>query len=115
MPEPSAFAIVLTTMPADGAWAALARTLVDERLAACVNVLEPMRSVYRWEGAVTEEAERQLIIKTTAAAVPALRARLTALHPYEVPECLVLPVTGGGDAYLGWLAASVTAPGPDPA
>ena len=110
MTEPSSFVIMLTTIPADGDWVALARTLVDERLAACVSGFEPMRSIYRWEEAVTEARERQLIIKTTAAAVPALQSRLAALHPYDVPECLVLPVAGS-DAYLGWIAASVE-PGP---
>lgn len=103
---PSSFVIVLCTFPAEGDAAALARTLVDERLAACVNVLPAMQSIYRWEGAVEEAAERQLVIKTTAARVEALQARLHALHPYDVPEFLVLPVTGGSEGYLRWLSSS---------
>ena len=66
-----------------------ATTLVDERLAACVNVHGPMTSIYRWKGAVEHEAERQLVIKTTRARLPALEARLRELHPYELPEFVV--------------------------
>jgi periplasmic divalent cation tolerance protein len=101
-----AYVIVLTTFPADGDAAALARTLVDERLAACVNVLPPMQSIYRWEGQVEAATERQLVIKTTAARVEELKARLDSLHPYDVPEFLVLPVSGGSDGYLRWLSAN---------
>lgn len=99
----AACAIVLTTLPADHDAAALARVLVDERLAACVNVLEPMTSVYRWQGAVQMDRERQIVIKTPPERVDALRARLAALHPYEVPEFLVLPVAAGSEAYLRWV------------
>lgn len=101
------FVLVLTTVPADGDADTLARTLVTERLAACVNLLPPMTSLYRWEGAVEQAAERQLLIKTTTAGVDRLQARLEVLHPYDVPELLVLPVSGGGQRYLQWLAASV--------
>jgi periplasmic divalent cation tolerance protein len=94
--------LVLTTLAAEADGAALARTLVEERLAACVNVLAPMTSVYRWKNAVEQEREQQLVIKTTASAVSALRARLHELHPYEVPEFLVLDATGS-DAYLAWI------------
>jgi len=97
------FAIVLTTMPDDHRADELARTLVDERLAACVNVLAPMTSTYRWKETVEHEAERQLVIKTTRDRVPALKARLQELHPYELPELIIIPVDGGSDAYLGWL------------
>lgn len=99
--------IVLTTWPASGDAAALAATLVGERLAACVNVLPEMESVYSWKGQVERDRECQLLIKTSAARLDALRQRLLALHPYEVPEFLVLPVAGGSDAYLGWLHAAV--------
>jgi periplasmic divalent cation tolerance protein len=105
------FVIVLTTMPADGDVEALARTLVNERLVACVNVLPPMQSVYRWQGAVQEATERQLIMKTAADRVEQLKSRLGELHPYEVPEILVLPVSDGGAAYLAWITES-TSPGP---
>jgi periplasmic divalent cation tolerance protein len=99
--------LVLTTIGADADGAALARTLVDERLAACVNVLPPMTSVYRWEGKVQTDREQQLIVKTAARHIPALEARVRELHPYDTPEFLVLPVSDGSEAYLGWLLESV--------
>jgi periplasmic divalent cation tolerance protein len=95
--------IVLTTLGADADAAALARTLVDEHLAACVNVLPPMTSVYRWKGAVEQDREQQLVIKTAPARLAALEARLRELHPYELPEFLVLPASGSR-AYLDWIA-----------
>ena len=100
--------IVLTTLAADADAAALARTLVEERLAACVNVLPPMTSVYQWEGRVQEEREHQLVIKTVAGRLPALEARLHELHPYEVPEFLVLTAAAGSEAYLRWVDESVS-------
>jgi len=96
--------IVLTTIATSTDGEALARTLVAERLAACVNLLPEMRSIYQWKGELTADRERQLIIKTTEARLDALRARLHQLHPYEVPEFLVLPITGGSIEYLRWLA-----------
>lgn len=101
--------IVLTTVAAGTDATTLARALVTERLAACVNVLPAMASIYRWEGRVNEEQEHQIVIKTTKDRVPALRARLHALHPYAVPEWLVLGVSDGSDAYLDWISDSVTA------
>ena len=101
--------IVLTTLAADADAAALARTLVDERLAACVNVLPVMTSVYRWQGGLEQEREQQLVIKTARGRLPALEARLRQLHPYEVPEFLVLDVSGGSEAYLRWLGESTSA------
>jgi periplasmic divalent cation tolerance protein len=95
--------IILTTMPDDARADELARTLVDERLAACVNVHGPMMSTYRWKGTVERDAERQLVIKTTRARVPALEDRLRALHPYELPEFIVIGPEGGSDAYLRWV------------
>lgn len=103
---PSDFVIVLTTFPADRDAEPLAQALVDERLAACVNVLPAMHSIYRWKGATERADERQLVIKTTGAQVPALEARVRALHPYDVPEFLVLPILDGSRDYLGWLAES---------
>ena len=99
-------AIVLTTIGADADAAALARTLVEERLAACVNVLPPMTSTYRWKGNVETDREQQLLIKTTMGRLGALEARLRVLHPYDVPEFLVLRVSAGSDAYLAWLRDS---------
>ena len=99
------YVLVLTTFPEDGA-DTLAIALVEERLAACVNVLEPMRSIYRWKGRVETALERQVVIKTRAANVAALEVRVTALHPYDVPEFLVLAIEGGSHAYLAWLGES---------
>lgn len=104
----ASFAIVLTTLPADADAEAFARTLVDERLAACVNLLPPMQSIYRWEGAIERAEERQVIMKTTREQVAALKHRLVTLHPYEVPELLVLAVADGGADYLGWIKLSTT-------
>jgi periplasmic divalent cation tolerance protein len=101
-------AIVLTTFGV-GQATAVARALVDERLAACVNVLPAMQSVYRWQDAVQQDDERQLVIKTWQDRLPALEARLESLHPYDVPELLVLEVAGGGAAYLAWLHAETRA------
>jgi len=95
--------IVLTTMPDDARADELARTLVDERLAACVNVHGPMMSTYRWKGSVERDAERQLVIKTTRDRVAALEARLRLLHPYELPEFVIVGVEGGNEAYLRWV------------
>ena len=101
--EPDAV-VVLTTLGADADAAAMARTLVDERLAACVNVLPAMLSVYRWKGTVESDREQQLVIKTAASRVAALEARVRELHPYELPEFLVLSASGS-KAYLDWIAA----------
>jgi periplasmic divalent cation tolerance protein len=95
--------LVLTTVSDDERADALARALVDERLAACVNLHGPMTSFYRWKGAVERDVERQLVIKTTRERLPALEARLKALHSYELPEFLVLAVEGGSAEYLSWV------------
>lgn len=108
LPPPARRAVlVLTTWPADRDPAPLARALVEERLAACVNVLPEMRSYYRWQGSLQEDTERQILLKTTADRVDALRARLHALHPYEVPEFLVLSISEGSKGYVDWLIESV--------
>ncbi len=98
--------LILTTMPDDARAVELAQTLVDERLAACVNVHGPMTSTYRWKGAVERETERQLVIKTTRDRTGALQARLRALHPYELPE-FVIVAAEGSDAYAGWVSGAV--------
>ena len=95
--------VVFTTMPDDARSDEVARTIVDERLAACVNVLAPMMSTYRWKGAIECEAERQLVIKTTRGRIAELEARLHALHPYELPEFIVITAVGGSEAYLAWV------------
>jgi periplasmic divalent cation tolerance protein len=104
----SDIAIVLTTLAADADAAAFARTLVEERLAACVNVIGPVTSIYRWNGKVAQDAEQQLVVKTTTARLVALEARVKALHPYDVPELLVLTAAGGSAAYLTWLRDSTS-------
>jgi periplasmic divalent cation tolerance protein len=100
--------LVLTTLPADADAAAFARTLVAERLAACVNLLPPMESIYEWEGEMQHDTERQLIMKTVRARVDGLWQRVRELHPYDVPEFVVLPIIDGNDAYLRWLAESTS-------
>ena len=97
--------IVLTTVPDAACADRIARALVEERLAACVTALGPARSTYRWQGAVESADELPLLIKTTAAAWPALRERLRALHPYEVPEMLCWRAADGWPAYLDWVRA----------
>ena len=97
---------MLTTFPADGDAETFASTLVTERLAACVNVLPPMRSIYTWKGVVERADERQLLIKTQTDRVRDLEVRIKALHPYDVPEFLVIAVVDGSRDYLSWVAES---------
>ena len=94
--------LILTTVPDDHDAERLARALVDEGLVACVNVHAPMTSIYRWKGTVEREAERQLVIKTTRERLPQVEARLRALHPYELPELIVLSAEAG-EAYGAWV------------
>lgn len=95
--------VVLVTAPDAATAEALARALVEERLAACVSVVPGVRSVYRWQGRVEETAELLLVAKTRADRGPALAARVRELHPYELPEVLELPALGGSEAYLEWV------------
>ncbi len=95
--------VVLCTAPSSDEAARLARGLVEARLCACVNLVSPIRSVYRWKGEVHDEAEHLLLIKTARDRFDAVRAWILANHPYEVPEVLALPVVDGSSAYLGWL------------
>jgi periplasmic divalent cation tolerance protein len=104
----SSVVIVLTTWPASSEAGAFARALVDERLAACVNVLAEMQSTYRWKDAIEVDVERQIVIKTTGARLAELEARVRALHPYEVPEFLVLRVERGAASYVSWLEDAVS-------
>jgi periplasmic divalent cation tolerance protein len=99
--------LVLTTIGSETDAVALATTLVDEHLAACVNVLPTMVSIYRWKGSIERGNEHQVVIKTGADRLTALEARLRQLHPYELPEFLVLDLAGGGAAYLAWVRESV--------
>ncbi|MGH9314311.1 MAG: divalent-cation tolerance protein CutA [Vicinamibacterales bacterium] len=108
MPSPD-YVIALTTLPADADAHSFARTLVEERLAACVNVLPEMTSIYRWEGKVEQEPERQVVVKTSRARLAELRERVRELHTYDVPEFIVIPIIDGSDPYLTWVRES-TAP-----
>jgi len=102
------FRIFVSTAPPDVA-PAIARTLVDERIAACVNIVPGVRSIYPWKGETCDDAESILLIKTTAARAADLTARLKELHPYEVPELVAIEIRDGegNPDYLAWLADSV--------
>jgi periplasmic divalent cation tolerance protein len=100
------FVVVLVTAGSAEEAQRIGRALVAEQLAGCVNVVGPIRSIYRWQGAVEEAEERLLIIKARAADLATLEARVRALHSYDVPEVLALPVTAGSEDYLAWLAGA---------
>ena len=97
------FVVVLVTVGSAEEAERIGRTLVDEGLAACVNVAGPIRSIYRWQGAVEEAAEHLMVVKARAADVPALDARVRALHSYDVPEVVALPIVAGSAPYFAWL------------
>ena len=99
--------IVLCTCANEGQALNIAEMLVEERLAACVNLTAGIRSVYRWEGKLETADEALLIIKTTRERWDALRDRIIELHSYDTPEILALPVMSGSDKYLAWIAANV--------
>jgi len=99
--------IVLSTAGSPEEAARISRELVERGLAACVNLIPGLTSVYRWQGAIEEAAEVLLIVKTSAEKLSALEAAVRELHSYEVPEFLVLPVAGGSQPYLDWLFAQV--------
>lgn len=100
--------IVLTTVSADFDARSLARELVEQRLAACVNIVAGVTSMYRWQGSVSEDGEQLLVIKTVDGNLHDLREALFARHPYEVPEFVVLPIASMSDAYGAWLLESAT-------
>ncbi len=102
--------IVLTNCPDAATAQRIARSLVEQRLAACVNQLAPVQSVYRWEGAVEEAAEIPLLIKTTRERYPELESAIRSLHPYSVPEIVAVPVVAGYSAYLRWVSAETQPP-----
>ena len=97
--------LVLTNLPDQASAQALATTLVTGRLAACVNLLAPCRSIYRWQGAIESAEEVPLLIKTTTERYPALEAAIRAGHPYELPEIIAVPIDHGLPEYLAWVAA----------
>ena len=98
--------VVLVTEPLLDDGPGDARRDLEERLAACGNVLPGVRSIYRWEGKLQDEPEVLLVLKTRRSRFAALRDRILALHPYETPEVIALPVEAGSDAYLDWIAGS---------
>ena len=100
--------LVVTTVGPEFDAAALGTALVELRLAACVNIVERIRSIYRWEGRVHDDAEQLLLIKTADARLDALREELFRRHPYDVPEFVVIRLDGTSDAYGAWLLDSVT-------
>lgn len=104
--------IVLSTAPDAETAARIGRTLVEESLAACVNVVPGLRSIYAWQGAVQDEAEVLMIIKTTAERFPGMKERLVGLHPYELPEVVALSPAAGHDAYFRWVAEATRTPDP---
>jgi periplasmic divalent cation tolerance protein len=105
----SQYQLVLTTCPDAPTAESIARVLVEERLAACVNVLPPMQSFYRWRGQ-TESAEEQLVIaKIRARDYGAVEQRIAALHPYELPEVIAIPIANGLAGYLAWIENSESA------
>jgi periplasmic divalent cation tolerance protein len=101
--------LVLTNLPDRPAAEALAKNLIEARLAACVNILAPCRSVYRWQGAVETADEVPLLVKTTEARYAALEAAIRAQHPYELPEVIAVPIAHGLPDYLAWVAAETRA------
>lgn len=103
--------LVITNLPERAAAEKLADALIGKRLAACVNILAPCRSVYRWQGAVQHDEEHPVLIKTTREAYAALEAQIRSLHPYELPEIVAVPIERGLPAYLEWVATE-TAPLP---
>jgi periplasmic divalent cation tolerance protein len=101
-----AVVLVLTTVPDAARGETIARALVEAQLAACVNICAPMTSFYRWKGAIERDIEHQLVIKTTPDRVAAVEARIAELHPYELPELLIVPVAHGSAAYVDWVMNS---------
>ena len=102
--------LVLTNLPDRAAAEKLADALIQKRVAACVNILAPCRSVYRWKGAVQHDEEYPVLIKTTRESYAALEAAIREAHPYELPEIVAVPIERGLPAYLDWVVAETTLP-----
>ncbi|XBS70374.1 divalent cation tolerance protein CutA [Acerihabitans sp. KWT182] len=107
LPAPAEYVVILCTAPNEAVARDLAARLLDERLAACVTLLPGALSIYRWEGKLEQQQEAQMLIKSHVRHQPALMARVKALHPYQTPELLALPVLSGDADYLSWLNASL--------
>ena len=102
--------LVLTNLPDRATAEKLADTLIQKRVAACVNIMAPCRSVYRWKGAVQHDEEYPVLIKTTRESYAALEAAIREAHPYELPEIVAVPIERGLPAYLDWVATQTTPP-----
>jgi periplasmic divalent cation tolerance protein len=102
--------VILVTAGSEAEAETIAKALVEEQLAACVNILSPIRSIYRWQGKVTEEREWLLLIKTRVERFAAVEFRVKALHSYQVPEVIALPIVAGAEGYLRWLRENVSEP-----
>jgi periplasmic divalent cation tolerance protein len=104
--NPADFIVVFMTAPDGETAGRIARTLVEEGLVACVNIVPGLRSIYRWEGKLCDDSEVLCLCKTRAQRFAALRERVLSLHPYSVPEIIAVPLTAGSAPYLDWLAQS---------
>ncbi len=104
--------VIFVTAGSEAEAEKIARALVEEQLAACVNILNPIRSIYRWQGQVADDREWLLLIKTQAERFAAVESRVKALHSYQVPEVIALPIVAGAEGYLRWLRESVSEPRP---
>jgi periplasmic divalent cation tolerance protein len=98
--------VVFITAPGEDEAARIAKTLVESRLAACVNIIKNVRSIYRWKGNIEDDPEVLMVVKTRKVHFDALKGKLKELHSYEVPECIALPVVAGSEDYLKWLNES---------
>ena len=103
-----AISIVMVTVGNGEEALAIARTLVEEKLVACVNMVPRIRSIYRWKGEICDEEEQLLIMKTRSELYPALQSRIRQIHSYEVPEIITFPVTDGLSEYLNWVVDSTS-------
>lgn len=101
--EPAQAIVVLSTAPDDDVALRVSRALVEGGLAACVNIVPGVRSIYRWQGKLCDDAERLLVIKTRPERLDAVVAAIKANHSYECPEAIALPIVGGAAAYLAWV------------
>ena len=108
------YLVVFCSCPDKAVADRLSQVLVEERLAACVSQVPGLTSVYWWEGKVHRDEEVLLLVKTTGQRLANLTARIEALHPYEVPEIVAVPLDGGSERYLAWLGQTVATGGPDP-
>jgi periplasmic divalent cation tolerance protein len=108
--QPGDFVVVFVTAPSAEVAANLAKALVAEKIVACVNIVPGLRSIYAWEGKVCDESEVLCVLKTRRSLFWAIRERITALHPYQVPEIIAVPLVEGSTPYLAWLRSETREP-----